>query len=110
MRVRKLTTLAAITVVLVLLVARPAEAQTYVGVTAPEVGSVDPGLSGQVLSASGTRPPAGGVLSSASLAQTAPAAEEGLAFTGADIMGMVAIAGFCILVGFILRRGGRLKT
>lgn len=89
-----------------LALAGPAMAQTptYVGVTPPVVGAVD--------ATSGTR--TGGVLSSQ--AQIAPqvaapaAASGGLAFTGADIMGLSTIGAVSIGIGVIAVRSGRRRS
>ncbi len=80
--------------------ASPAGAQTYVGVTPPQLGSADIATT-SAATASAPVPSA-----SASLAQTAPAPVQRLAFSGADIMGMLVLAGFCIGIGTLLRGAG----
>lgn len=95
-----------------LALAAPAMAQTpnYVGVPMPAVGAVDAG--GGVLSTAGTRD--GAVL--ASQAQLTPQVaatqgnSSGLAFTGADIAGLVTLGGISIGVGVIVVRSGRRRS
>jgi hypothetical protein len=76
-------------------VAGPAMAQTYVGVPPPQVSAVD----------------AGGATRSQIVAPT-PAATRagGLAFTGADVMELVAIAGSSVAVGAVIVRLSRSRV
>ncbi|MGH9264384.1 MAG: hypothetical protein ACRD1D_06795 [Acidimicrobiales bacterium] len=75
----------------------PAQAQTvYIGVQPPAVGTTDAAPVGEVLSSTGRR------LQVQSL-QVQPV-RGGLAFTGADILGLVGLGGGAIVVGAILKR------
>jgi hypothetical protein len=85
-----------------------ASAQTYTGVTPPNVG--------QVLSTTGQRTPVvasppGEVLASQVSSPAAAAAPQAqvrsLALTGADIVGLVLIAGSLIAVGAVFTRSAR---
>lgn len=97
-----------------LAVATPATAQTVYpnGGTLPTVGSVDTGITGAVLSTSGSRE--GAVLASqAQLTPPAAAAQgtsSGLAFTGADIAGLTMLGAVSIGIGVIVVRSGRRKS
>lgn len=89
---------------LAVLAASPASAQTYTGVTPPALGNVlgDSGSAGdpvgQVLAAQATR--SGGT----------QAEVPRLAFTGADIASLVAMAGALIGVGLVLARRARVRS
>ena len=77
--------------------AGPAHAQAvYTGVQPPAVGTTDAGPVGQVLSSAGSR-------LQVQSTQVQPV-RGGLAFTGADIMGLVALGGGAIVVGAFLKR------
>ncbi len=108
--------LGAVVVVCIGVVA-PASAQTtYVGVNPPQLQAFD---AGGVLSASGGVQGASGGVQGASggvqsLAGTrpggqvqAPARAGGFALTGADILGLVVLAGACLAVGVITMRATR---
>jgi len=86
-------------------VAGPAMAQTYVGVAPQQVGAVDAssgarGQVGAVDAASGSRNQVSGVNAVAARA-------GGLAFTGADIMELLLIAGSSVAVGSAVVRLSR---
>lgn len=85
---------------ILLATALPAGAQTYVGVTPPQVGSSDPGGAHRSVIAAAASGPS-------SLARPAPAPVQRLALTGADITGMLLVAGLCAGVGLVLHRGAR---
>jgi hypothetical protein len=74
-------------------VAGPAVAQTYVGVTPPQVSAVDAGAAArsQIVVPAATR-------------------AGGLAFTGADVMELVAIAGSSVAVGAVIVRLSRSRV
>ena len=85
--------------------AGPAVAQTYVGVTPPQVGSAD--ASPGVLSQAGSLGAVGGVQSQVGAVSPAAARAGGLAFTGSDVMGLLLIAGSSVVVGTVVVRFAR---
>ena len=102
-RVRRAAAMAAVAVAVWV---GPADAQSvYTGVQPPVVGSVDVGSTqgGQVLSTQG-----GQVLSSSGVrlqaVQATQSNRSGLAFTGTDVIGLVAIGGGAIAIGLLLKR------
>lgn len=75
----------------------PAHAQSvYTGVQPPAVGTTDRGPVGQVLSSTGSR-------LQIQSTEIRPVS-GGLAFTGADILGLVGLGGGAIVLGAILKR------
>lgn len=91
----------------------------YVGVAAPALGAAVPvggvlSVSGQRTTAAANQAQAAQVLasqtSSGAVAATAQAPVQGLAFTGADIAGMVTIALSAIALGTILSRRARPRS
>ncbi len=111
--IRRGAVAAAVSVVFVTLAASPALSQVealYTGVRPPVVGNV--------LGTSGGTTPAGAVaalqgqvlplqVSSGGVGAVQQARVEGLAFTGADIVTMVAIAFCAMAVGVVLTRRAR---
>ncbi|MGI8982932.1 MAG: hypothetical protein ACR2HM_00085 [Acidimicrobiales bacterium] len=97
--------------------AGPATAQTYVGVTPPQVGAVDASggiraqvgavdASGGIRAQLGAVDSAGGFRSQVGADATAGRA-GGLAFTGADIFQLVLLAGSAVVLGTIALRLSR---
>lgn len=92
-RVRRVCTLAAVAVGIWV---GPADAQSvYTGVQPPVVGAVDTGAPGGS---------AGAVRSSSAALQTVQSTSGGLAFTGTDVVSLVAIGGGAIAIGALLKR------
>jgi hypothetical protein len=92
----------------VLFMASTASAQVYVGVPPPQVGAVDVGVPGaQVLGTQGA--PAAPRSVQVLGASSTPRAQVGgsLALTGADILGICALALLSVGVGTLFIRAGR---
>jgi hypothetical protein len=86
--------------------AAPAGAQTYVGGNVPTVGATDTGLPLVTpVVAGGQGLGAGGVRSAA--ADTPRSAPVGLALTGGDVLGLIAIGLALVALGAGVARGSR---
>ena len=99
---------------LVTLAALPASAQVetlYTGVIPPVIAAGPP--LGGVLATSGDRvvpTQVAAAQTAGAVAATAGVREQGLAFTGADIVGLVTFGLSLVAVGVVLTRRGRTRT
>jgi hypothetical protein len=111
---RRVLAAAALLFGLVTLAALPASAQVetlYTGVTPPVIAAGTP--NGGVLAISGERAVPAQVLpaqTAGAVAATAGVREQGLAFTGADIVGLVTFGLSLVAIGMVLTRRGRART
>lgn len=92
-------------VVVVLATNAPAWAQTYTGVTPPKLanGAV-PTVVVQPAQARSLH------VTSAPVTRVVNAPVGGLAFTGADVVGLVALAGILIVIGLVMTRHPRTRS